>query len=233
MWPSSARRLRQTAPVGLPDADLVVVGAGGHGREVVDAILATAAESDVVPSVGVVDDDPRSAERLQALAVRHLGPLAVLEGMAGAGCRYVLGVGSEDARAALDRRFSQLGLRPAVIVHPAASIGVGNDLGPGVVLFAGARVTTNVRLGRHTHVNVNASVSHDCVIGDHTTISPGAVVAGACTVGDRVLIGAGASVLQGRTIGDDARVGAGAVVVDDVPPGVTVVGVPARLLVRS
>lgn len=221
---------RQTALVDLPDVELVVVGAGGHGREVLDAILAARAGSDSAPSIGVVDDDPACAERLRTFGVAYLGPLSVLEDLApDTRCKYVLGVGSEAARAALDARFSRvLALRPAVIVHPAASIGIGNDLAPGVVLLGGARVTTNVRLGRHTHVNVNASVSHDCVIGDHTTISPGAVVAGTCTVGDRVLIGAGATLLQGRTIGDDARIGAGGVVVDDVPPGVTVVGVPAR-----
>lgn len=214
--------------------DLVVVGAGGHGREILDAVRAACVVSGVAPSLHVVDDDPARADLVRRDGVPFLGPLSALEkSPLGEGWRYVLGIGGERARATLDRRCTDLGLQPAAVVHPAASIGTANELGPGVVLFAGARVTVNVRLGRHTHLNVNASVSHDCVVGDHTTVSPGAVVAGTCRVGDRVLIGAGATVLQGRTIGDDARVGAGAVVVDDVPPGVTVVGVPARPLVGS
>jgi acetyltransferase-like isoleucine patch superfamily enzyme len=64
-------------------------------------------------------------------------------------------------------------------------------------------------------------------------LNHGVNVSGAVTVGDRVLLGSGSTVLQGLTIGDDAVVGAGAVVVRDVPPGVTVVGVPARPVARS
>lgn len=217
--------LRQTDTVRPSLTDLVIVGGAGHGRELLDIVDACNAAQATWRVLGVVDDDPARRDLVEARGSRFLGDL---DELAEADARYLLGIGSERVRAELDDRLTGLGLTAATVLHPAATVGSANDLNPGIVLFPGARVTTNVTLGRHTHLNVNASVSHDCVVGDHTTISPGAVVAGSCRIGDRVLVGAGATILQGRTVGDDAVVGAGAVVVDDVPSGVTVVGVPAR-----
>ncbi len=71
-------------------------------------------------------------------------------------------------------------------------------------------------------------MSHDCEVGQAVTISPGAFVNGICRLDDQVFLGTGAIVTPGHHLGAEAVVGAGAVVVDDVPSGVTVAGVPAR-----
>jgi acetyltransferase-like isoleucine patch superfamily enzyme len=99
----------------------------------------------------------------------------------------------------------------------------------GNIIFPGAHLGNDVELGKHVHVQFNAVVTHGCRIGDYTTICPGAVLSGDVTVEDDVLIGANATVIHGGiTIGRGARIGAGAVVLDHVPAGATVVGVPAR-----
>ncbi|MEI2700599.1 MAG: hypothetical protein V9E94_20510 [Microthrixaceae bacterium] len=71
-------------------------------------------------------------------------------------------------------------------------------------------------------------MQHDTVIGDFVQMSPGVFVNGDCLIGSDVFLGTGAIVTRGRTVGAGARIGAGAVVLDDVEPGVTVVGAPAR-----
>lgn len=203
---------------------IVVVGAGGHGREVADVALAAGLEL-----VGFLDDgDPDVAllERRGAVLLGGVELVAELDH------QVLLGIGDGAARARLDERLVALGLASPVVVHPQASTGTDVELGPGTVLAAGARVTTHVVVGRHGYVGPNATLGHDTVLGDCVTVLPGATVSGSVTLGAGASIGTGANVLQGLTVGAAAMVGAGSVVTRDVAAGVTVVGVPAAPLAR-
>jgi sugar O-acyltransferase (sialic acid O-acetyltransferase NeuD family) len=207
---------------------LVVVGAGGHGREVLDVVEAVLElDPQRFRLLGVLDDHEGPHPLLARRGITWLGPV---EALADLDAAYALGVGDGAARASLDGAAAAWGREPATLVHPSATTGSACSLGPGLLLAAGARITTNVTVGRHVHINVNASVSHDCVLGDHVTINPGAVVTGTVTIGDGATVGAGATVRQGTVIGAGAVVGAGAAVVADVERGQTVAGVPARPL---
>jgi sugar O-acyltransferase (sialic acid O-acetyltransferase NeuD family) len=208
--------------------DLVIVGAGGHGRETLDIVEARNAVEPTFAFVGFVADHA-DAMLLGRRRADLLGPVDVLRDHRAA---YVIGIGTSEARRDLDHRITGWGREAAVLVHPYASRGSDLRIGPGVLLAAGARVTTNVTLGRHTHLNVNAVVSHDSEVGDYVTLSPGVLVNGNVVLGEGAFLGTGAVVLPGRTVGAWARIGAGAVVADDVPPGSTAVGVPARVIAR-
>ena len=205
--------------------DLVIVGAGGHGRELFATLAVANAEAPLFRVLGFVDDRDDHPERVQALGAERLGDVAWLEANPSL---YALGIGTSHVRRTLVNRLDAADCRPATVIHPGAEIGPQVELGPGVVVYARSVITTNVRIGAHTHLNVGCAVQHDSTVGDFVQISPGVLVNGDCTIGDGVFLGTGAIVTRGCSVGAGARVGAGAVVLEDVAPGTTVVGTPAR-----
>jgi sugar O-acyltransferase (sialic acid O-acetyltransferase NeuD family) len=214
---------------------LVIVGAGGFGREVHGLVEALNAGGTAVELAGYVDDAGTTDELLARLGTTRLGGIDVLcesddDRLDDVG--YVIAIGAGAVRRAIDERLTAAGLRPAMLMHPMATVGGDNRIADGCILTAGARVTTNITLGRHTQLHVNSTIGHDSVLDDFVSVYPGATVSGNVHLADGVTIGTGANVLPGVTVGAGAFVGAGAVVTADVEPGTTVAGVPARPIER-
>jgi sugar O-acyltransferase (sialic acid O-acetyltransferase NeuD family) len=196
-----------------------IVGAGGFGRETLDALRAgfpAAAE----PAV-FLDDHPQASE-IDGIPVRR--PEEADPGV------FVVAVADPVARHRLTDALLTRAHTPGQVIHPRAVVSARAALGPGCVVLAGAFISTGTVLGAHVHVNYNATIGHDTVLGDFVTVLPAANVAGSVTVGKAVTLGSNACVLQGLRIGPGGTVGAGAVVTRDVPDGAVVVGVPARPL---
>lgn len=207
---------------------IVIVGAGGHGREIVGLAAACNAgeEQPRYEVIGVVDDGMPDLGRLEKLSVPLLGPVDVVGSL---DAEYIIGIGNPSIRRSVDDRLKAIGAMAAgPMVHPSAWIGPDVELSPGVVICAGAIITTNVRLGCHSHLNLQATVSHDCRIGDYVTIAPMTAISGSVTLEDEVELGIGVSVLPGVTIGRGTIVGAGAVATQDIPAGMVAMGVPAQ-----
>lgn len=199
--------------------DLYIVGAGGLGRETLDAAMAAR-----VPVAAFLDDE-RADETVRGLSVMSPDD-------APAGAAYVIGIADPGARRRLAALLDARGLEPFTLVHPRAVIAPETGLSPGCLVLANAHVSSSVAIGAHSQVQYNATVGHDAVLRDRVTVYPGANVSGSVILEDDVGVGSNAVVLQGRTVGRGAFVGAGAVVTRHVPPGAVVVGSPARPLER-
>jgi sugar O-acyltransferase (sialic acid O-acetyltransferase NeuD family) len=111
-------------------------------------------------------------------------------------------------------------------------------LAQGAALSPFVTLTSNIKIGTCFHANLYSYVEHDCVIGDYVTFAPGVKCNGNIHIEDHVYIGTGAVIKQGTpdkplVIGKGAVVGMGAVVTKSVPPGVTVIGNPARILEKK
>jgi sugar O-acyltransferase (sialic acid O-acetyltransferase NeuD family) len=205
---------------------LIVIGGGGHARELIDVVEAMNRVGPTFELIGFAADEYYNETEMSARGTRYLG--GVEPTLRSVDAEYVIGIGSGEARHEIDRLASSIGRSPAILVHPQSSMGFGVELGPGAVITAGARLTTEVKLGRHVHVNVNCTVSHDVKLDDYVTLSPGVNVSGWAHLSELVTMGTGSSAIDRVSIGAGTTVGAGATVINDLPGGVTAVGTPAR-----
>lgn len=214
----------------LDDRDkvtVVVIGAGGHAREVADVLLGLQrAHPGVVEIAGFLADDAPDPALIEPYQAPFLGTVDQLDALA-SDVAYLIGIGSPDARRRIDAFATGLGREAPVVVHPTATTSVGVTLGPGSILFQGVHLTNTIGTGRHVHVNRGATVSHDCSIGSYSTLGPLSNALGGVTIGEGVFVGGGAALNPGVTVGDGAVVGSNAAVVRDVGPDVVVAGVPA------
>lgn len=207
--------------------DLVVIGAGGMAREVLDVVEAINRVKAAWNVIGLVAEPAPEGSLLDRRGYRFLGAVDTVRDL---DCDVVIGIGNGTVRARIDAAVTAWGHRSATLIHPAATVGSEVDVGDGTVLLAGARVTTNIALGRHVHLNQNATIGHDCRLGDYVSVNPLGAVSGNVTIGSETTVGASAVIIEGRSVGRRCTIGAGAVVIRDVDDDLTVVGVPARAL---
>jgi sugar O-acyltransferase (sialic acid O-acetyltransferase NeuD family) len=200
---------------------LYVFGAGGHGKVVAEAALA----SGCYELRGFLDDD-RGRWGDQWYGAPLLGGIDVIESLED-DARIALAVGPNSARAAVARAVADRGGRLATVVHPTAVIASGARVGTGTYVAPLAVLHSDAEVGRGCIVNTAAVVEHDCRIEDWVHVSPRAALGGGVRVEEGAHVGLGAVLLPGLVLGPWATLGAGAVMVRSLPGRVTAVGVPA------
>lgn len=202
---------------------LIIVGAGGHGRETAFTHLLRAPTSGLV---GFLDDRVRGStpEGWPVLgtiddAVHH------------ARAHFVLAINDPRARRVVAHRLIELGVtRWGSVMHPDVRLHPSVRRGIGCSILGGSQLTTNIRIGDHCILNRGSQVSHDCQVGHFCSLNPGACVAGNVTVDDGCELGSACAIRQGCRIEHGATVGMGAVVLRDVSRNSVMVGNPARTL---
>jgi len=142
-------------------------------------------------------------------------------------------VGHNGIREKIHTQLSQYLGNPINAIHPSAVISASVKMGDGIMIAANATLNPLVELGTGVICNTSSSIDHECIIGDFTHIAPGAVLCGNVMVGRGTFVGANSVIRQGIRIGNNVTIGAGTVVIKDIPDNATVVGNPARSLVKK
>jgi sugar O-acyltransferase (sialic acid O-acetyltransferase NeuD family) len=205
---------------------LIIWGAGGHGKVVLDVARAVGVfreavfidDSCVEPGGRFCDCELfPSSQRVELLKAR--------------GFRFfIVAVGDNLIREQLFRQGINSELVPISLIHPSAVVSAATFIGDGTVGMPRIVVNAGAVIGRNCILNTGAIVEHDCQVGDHVHLAPGTILGGGVTVEPFALVGLGAIALPGALIGKGAIVGAGAVVLDSVSPGAIATGVPAKAL---
>ena len=218
----------------VSDPFFAIYGASGCGRGVMPLAREMLERAGVPPERLVFVDD--SSARVEVNGHRIIGLDAFVSESA-VEHYAVIAIADGATRERLALRLAKAGVKPWTV---RARETVEMDqvvLGEGAVLSPFVTLTSNITIGKHFHANVYSYVEHDCVIGDFVTFAPAVRCNGNVVIEDHAYIGTGAILRQGKpgaplVIGRGAVVGMGAVVTKSVPPGVTVVGNPARVLDR-
>jgi len=205
---------------------LMLVGAGGCGREVASMVRHLNQADPTWDILGFLDDNPAIEGQIVSGTV-VLGPIEMLRDFPDAYCACC--VAEPWTKMQLVERAGSLGARWATLVHHTAVVMDTASLGEGCILLPHSAVTTDACLGRHVHLNYHSAAGHDSYLGDYVTLSSFVDITGHVRLETGVFVGSGASVLPEKTVGEHAVVGAGAVVTKDIPPRAIVMGIPARV----
>lgn len=207
--------------------ELIIIGAGGFGREVAWVAERINNESHRWDAVCFMDDDPDTKGKI-------LNEIPIIGGIDAAvehqDAEYVCAVGSSVVRKKIIKRLEALisSVRFATLIDPSVEMSRFIEVGEGTIICAHNILTVNISIGKHVIINLDCTVGHDAQLGNFTTLYPSVNLSGGVVAGECVEFGTGCQVLQYKKVGEHTVIGAGSVVIKDVPSFCTAVGVPAK-----
>ena len=212
--------------------ELLIIGAGGSSRELVDVVNDINRREPRWKVIGFLDDTPAK----QKTSVDGLPVLGPLESIGRYSAQVIVGIAhwkNVGARRPIVERLALPEERYATLAHPSASISSRATIGRGTAIMHNVVITSGVVVGNHTLIMQNGTVAHDSIIEDFVIIAPAATITGYVRLRSGSYVGAGCTILPAVTVNEGALAGIGSVVMNDIPAGRTVSGNPARLIIKQ
>ena len=200
---------------------LLIVGTGGQGKVVLDCAEGYYDEIAFMTN----DFTAKKIGNYPILFEQETSIEYILENFD----ELIVAIGNNKARLDLTEKYISAGIKPAIIIHPNASVSKFAAINCGTVICANTVIGPFAVLGKANVISVGGIVAHDCQFEDGVRISPNAVVAGTCTIGKNTWVCMGANITNNIQVGINSVIGAGAVVLKDVPDNVLAVGIPATI----
>jgi sugar O-acyltransferase (sialic acid O-acetyltransferase NeuD family) len=207
--------------------ELLILGAGGHAREVallIDTINEVRPRWEIVGFFGIADHARDNIRGVPIIAKEDVARLS-------RDVYFVPGMGSPQVKLRAVAEMFEMGFHSAAtLIHPEVSVHESIRVGDGVIICRGSILTVDIIVGDYVTVNLGCTVTHDDRIGSYVTLSPACNISGGVILEEGAFLGTNSSVIEGVTIGAWSKVGAGAAVIRDIPAHCTAVGIPARLI---
>ena len=208
---------------------IVIIGAGGFGREVAQLVKDINKEAMEWEIIGYLDDHLESHGTIRN-GLTVLGPIDLIRSNDFQHYYYICSLGDPKTRKMVIERMLEIhpSIQFATLIHPSAIIGDENRIGEGSVICARNVLTTNISIGKYVIINLSCTIGHDTTLLDYTTVLPGVNISGNVSICEGVSMGTNSSVIPGVEIGRFVTIGAGAAVTRSIPEHCTAVGIPAR-----
>ena len=206
---------------------LIIVGAGGFGREVAWLVERINRSKATWELLGFLDDNTN----LQQHVINGYPVLGMVDdAIQYPEASFVCAIGAAKVRQKVVSRLTAINpnIKFGTLVDPSVVMSAYNQIGEGTIICAQTILTVNIHIGNHVIVNLDCTIGHHVVLEDFVTVYPSANISGDVRVGECCELGTGMQILQGKTIGSHSIVGIGSVVVWDIPEDCVAVGNPAR-----
>lgn len=204
--------------------DIVIIGAGGFGRETAWLIEDINKKNLEWNILGFVDDNPS----IQGKEINGYKVVGDIDWLNNQELYVVNAIGDPIIKKKVNDRLKYSKNKYPVLVHPSVICSDRVTIGEGSIICAGNIITVDIVIGNHVIVNLDCTLGHDCVIGNYSTILPSVNISGFVKISECVSVGTGSAIIQGISVGENTIIGAGSVVVKDLPSNCTAVGSPAK-----
>lgn len=203
--------------------DLIIIGAGGLGKEVAWIVERINKVNEKWNLLGFIDDNIN----IQGTIINGYKVIGTTNDISRYKNSYfVCAIANPKIRKQIIECHNDLNY--ATIIDPSMQVSNYIDVGVGTIISLNCTLTVNIKIGNHVIINYDCTIGHDSFIGDFVTVYPSVNLSGSTCVFDCCEIGTGSQIIQGKKIEKNTIIGAGSVVISDIPENCTAVGVPAK-----
>ena len=207
--------------------NIIIIGAGGVGREVSLIIEKINKLKSTWNLIGFIDDNINSWNRI-INGYQIIGGMDLLETLP-LDTYVVIAIANYNVKKKIVNKINNK-FKFATIIDPKVYIHDYMTIGEGTIIYEGAIITANIQVGNHVIISPKCGIGHDSIIKDYVSLLWNVNVSGNDVIEEGVMMGSGSTIIQGKKIGKGSIIGAGAVVIDDIDSFTTAVGVPAKVV---
>ena len=206
--------------------EIVIVGAGGVGKEVLWIIEQINNIKPTYKVLGFIDDD-KAKKNEELLGYKVLGDLEYLKEIKYKG-NVIIAIANYKVKKSIVKKLKNLKVKFSIIKHPNVKLHESVEIGEGTIIYEGAIISPNVKIGKQVIISPKCGIGHDSIIEDYVALLWNVSISGNDFIEEGTLFGSGSIIIQGKRVKKGSIIGAGAVVVKDIDKNGIYKGIPAR-----